>query len=321
MRALRFDRFGKPDVLRVEEVSTPAVTPGSALVRVAAASINPSDVKNVQGVMEGTVLPRTPGRDFSGTVLDGPAEWIGAEVWGTGGDVGFTVDGSHAEMILVPAAALVRKPRALSHEQAGSIGVNFVVAWLGAVEYGRLTAEDTVAVIGAGGGVGGAAAQIARSFGARVIGLGRGPLPPDAPAAAALDRFVPLGPGAVQAVRDLTGGRGATLVYDTVGGMMFETALHLAAPRGRVVQISAASQVRVEFDLRDFYHNETVLIGADSRKLDVAASARIMASLVDGFEAGRLKPPVIAGRFPLANGRAAYEAVGHGTAGRVVITP
>ena len=82
------------------------------------------------------------------------------------------------------------------------------------------------------------------------------------------------------------------------------------------------SSARVEFDLRGFCHNETILIGADSRKLDVVASARIMGSLmVEGFEAGRLQRPVIAERFRLADGRAAREAVGHDTAGRMVITP
>ena len=64
------------------------------------------DVKNVSGHFEHTVLPRTPGRDFSGVVADGPADWIGADVWGTGGDIGFTRDGTHAEFIKIPLAAL-----------------------------------------------------------------------------------------------------------------------------------------------------------------------------------------------------------------------
>jgi NADPH:quinone reductase-like Zn-dependent oxidoreductase len=76
-----------------------------ALVRTMAASINPSDVKNVAGAMKQTTLPRTPGRDFAGVVEAGPAEWIGASVWGTGGDTGFTRDGTHAEMIAVPVTS------------------------------------------------------------------------------------------------------------------------------------------------------------------------------------------------------------------------
>ena len=64
-----------------------------AVVRMEAASINPSDVKNVSGRMPQTTLPRIPGRDYAGVVVEGPAEWLGAPVWGTGGDVGFTRDG------------------------------------------------------------------------------------------------------------------------------------------------------------------------------------------------------------------------------------
>jgi NADPH:quinone reductase len=321
MLALRFERFGPPDVLEAVDWPMPVAEPGWALVRVAAASVNPSDVKNVEGAMEGTVLPRVPGRDFAGTVAEGPAEWVGAEVWGTGGDMGFTRDGSHAEAILLPTDALMRKPRNLSFDQAASIGVTFVVAWLGAVEYGKLQGGETVAVIGVGGGVGGAVAQIAKGLGARVIGLDRQPPPAGAPASSVLDAFIGTGETAAEQVRHVTDGRGASLVFDAVGGVMFETALRLAAPHGRVIEISAAGKRRVEFDLIEFYHNETRLIGADSRKLDTVASARLMAELVPGFENGLYKPQLIAERYPLSAARDAYRAVARGIAGRVVLIP
>src|SRR3984885_10710243 len=109
MRAIRFKAFGDPSVLELTEVAVPAIAETTALVRVTAASINPSDVKNVAGAMKQTTLPRIPGRDFAGVVEAGPAEWIGAAVWGTGGDTGFTRDGTHAEMIAVPVASLRRK--------------------------------------------------------------------------------------------------------------------------------------------------------------------------------------------------------------------
>jgi NADPH:quinone reductase-like Zn-dependent oxidoreductase len=86
MRAIRFEVFGDHSVLELTEVPTPAADENTAVVRVMAASINPSDIKNVPGGMKQTTLPRIPGRDFSDVVEAGPAEWIGAEVWGTGGD-------------------------------------------------------------------------------------------------------------------------------------------------------------------------------------------------------------------------------------------
>ena len=105
MRTIIVRQFGDPKLLKVEEVPTPQPGDGEALVEVKAAGINPSDVKNIQGVMHGTTLPRIPGRDFAGVVVRGPAETIGREVWGTGGDIGFTRDGSHAQYILLPLAA------------------------------------------------------------------------------------------------------------------------------------------------------------------------------------------------------------------------
>src|SRR5579883_2177359 len=97
MRAVVLREFGKPAKLKVEEIATPEPGEGEILVAVKSAGINPSDVKNVEGAMHGTTLPRVPGRDFAGTVVRGPANVLGREVWGTGGDIGFTRDGTHAQ--------------------------------------------------------------------------------------------------------------------------------------------------------------------------------------------------------------------------------
>ena len=153
-------KFGPVSNLRLIELANPKPDAKTAIVKVAAGAISPSDVRNVEGKMVGTTLPRVPGRDYAGTVVQGPAEWIGAEVWGTGGDIGYAIDGSHAELLAVPVASLRRKPNALSLEQAAAIGVAYLAAWLGLVEYAQLASGETLLVTGAGGGVGGAAAQI-----------------------------------------------------------------------------------------------------------------------------------------------------------------
>jgi NADPH:quinone reductase len=105
MRALQFKAFRDPSVLEVVKKAAPDADERRALVRVMAASINPSDVKNVAGAMKQTTLPRVPGRDFAGVAEAGPPEWIGAEVWGTGGDADFTRDGTDAQLIAVPVNA------------------------------------------------------------------------------------------------------------------------------------------------------------------------------------------------------------------------
>ena len=162
MLALRFDRFGPPSVLQLQQLPHPALKPDEVLVKVQAAAINPSDVKNVSGNMEHTTLPRTPGRDFAGVVVEGSEKLIGTEVWGTGGDVGFTRDGSNAQYIVLPKNAVCPKPRNLSMQEAGAVGVTYVTAWLSIIDAAQLSADETLLVIGATGGVGSAAIQIAK---------------------------------------------------------------------------------------------------------------------------------------------------------------
>ncbi|OBA59847.1 alcohol dehydrogenase [Mycobacterium sp. 1100029.7] len=321
MRALRFNTFGGPDVLHIAELPDPQATPHEAVIRVEAASINPSDVKNVAGQMDWTVLSRTPGRDFAGVVVDGPAEWQGARVWGTGGDVGFTRDGSHAELIKIPVEALARKPERLSFDEASTVGVNFVVGWYGAVETARLDAGETIAIFGVSGGVGGAVAQIAHALGARVIGVGRRKPEPQTPAAAKIDEFVTLDNDVAADIRRLTNGNGVDVVYDAVGGVTTKAALAALAHRGRLIIISAVGSPAVDIDIRDLYHNETRILGVDSGKLTATDSAEILQKMLPYFESGEFQPLRITARYPLDESAQAYEAVAGGIAGRVVINP
>jgi NADPH2:quinone reductase len=323
MRALQFADFGPVTNLRLVELPDPQADQTTAVVKVAAGAISPSDVKNVEGKMKDVTLPRVPGRDYAGTVVWGPVEWVGAEVWGTGGEIGYTVDGSHAELIAVPIASLRRKPSTLSLEQAGAIGVTYLAAWLGVMEYARIGAGETLLVIGAGGGVGTAAAQIGKWRGARVIGVDRRELQVGSPAAAAFDDFLvpgdePLG----TVVRRATGGRGAQVVFDAVGGPMFEPSLKSLARRGRQTEITSVGDRRVSFDLLDFYHNESRLFGVDTRHRDAVASAALLEALTPFFEKGAFKAPMIDRVIPLSEGLAAYDQVARGEAkGRLVLVP
>ena len=316
MKALRFNQHGDPGVLVIEELPSLRASADEAVVRVLAASINPSDVKNVEGRMSQTTLPRTPGRDYSGVVIEGPAEWLGVEVWGSGGDVGFTRDGTHAEELVVPVASLNRKPVNLSHEEASAIGVNFITAWCAVVEAAQLQAGESIVIIGLGG-VGGAAAQIAKRIGAKVVGVARGANAPGPYVDAMVDSKAA---GFIDEIRALTQG-GAAVVFDTVGGSMFETAVHMLKLRGRLVEISATDRRDVTFNLADFYHNESRLLGVDTLKCDLSAAGAMLEALRAGFEDGSYKAPIIAQTFALEDAQAAYRAVAAGTKGRVVLTP
>jgi NADPH:quinone reductase len=320
MRAIRFETFGDPSVLELAEVPNPVANETTAMVRVMAASINPSDVKNVGGAMKQTTLPRIPGRDFAGVVEAGPAGWIGAEVWGTGGDPGCTRDGSHAELIAVPVASLRRKPEPLSFDEAASVGVNYMAAWSG-IEAAGLKAGETVLLVGAGGGVGAAAAQIARRLGARVIGADVRAPHPDAPIYAIAEKLIVGADDLPAEARAATDGKGANVVFDLVGGVMFRCAVNSLSRGGRLIEIAAAGRREVCFDLVDFYHNESRLFGIDTLKRDLTASAEVLDALTPGFVAGDYRPAPITKTCGLRKAQEAYREVGAGAVGRIVLRP
>jgi NADPH:quinone reductase-like Zn-dependent oxidoreductase len=289
MRAVVLRQFGDPKNLKVEEVPTPEPNDGEALVEVRAASINPSDVKNAAGVMHGTTLPRIPGRDFAGVVVRGPKDIIGQEVFGTGGDIGFTRDGSHAQFILLPLAALTQKPARLSMDQAGSAGLTYVTAWSAIVTAADVRAGEVVVVVGASGGVGSASVRIAKALGGRVIGAVRS----DDDFAAVRDNGADevintRSASLAEVARLMTGGRGANVVFDT-SGMMFADAIEAADHGGRIPLISASAKGTASFNLRNLYRKELRVTGIDTRRLDVVACAQLLAAMAQYFKSGQFK--------------------------------
>ena len=174
MKALRFQATGSLDELEFVDCPDPQPADGEVLVRIEAAGLNTSDVSNVRGGHPYTTLPRIPGRDFSGIVVEGPPRLIGQAVWGTGRQFGFTRDGSHARLIAAPADGIAPKPASLSHAQAAACGVPFVTAWAG-LEKSGVGKDCRLLVVGAAGGVGSAAVTLARWLGADVTGAVRKP--------------------------------------------------------------------------------------------------------------------------------------------------
>jgi NADPH2:quinone reductase len=319
MRAIIVRQFGDPKLLKVEEVPTPQPSDDEALVEVKAAGINPSDVKNIQGVMHGTTLPRIPGRDFAGGVVRGPAETIGREVWGTGGDIGFTRDGSHAQYILLPLAALTPKPANLSMDAAGSAGLIFVTACSALVSAANVSQGDTALIIGATGGVGSAAVQIAKSRGARIIGAVRSDEDSARARANGADETINTrSQNLAETVRAMTNGTGATVVFDT-SGQMFAESIEAAAQKGRVSVIAAPADGKSTFNLRSIYRKELRVLGVDTRPLDAVACAKLLAEMRPNFESGKFRATPGQSR-PLSAAAEAYNLVAHGN-GRFYLRP
>lgn len=268
--------------ISIDEVPKPKVKPGYLLVKIHAASINPSDHLNAAGGFPYTTFPRLPGRDFAGTIVDGPADSIGRVVFGTSGrTISFTEDGVHAEFCLVPDDAVVDKPSNISFAQAASIGVPFTTAAL-ALRRGQAEAHDTVLVLGATGNVGSAVTQLARSKGCKVITASRQDT---------TDVNIKEDP-AFSKVREVTGGKGADVVIDTVGDpVLMKAALGVLAQGGRLAYIAAprSGSTEFSFDMKSLYRQEQSIIGCNSLSYTAARMGAELRAIAPLLENGQLK--------------------------------
>jgi NADPH:quinone reductase len=296
--------------------------PGEVLVEVKAAAVNPSDVKAAIGMMPYAVFPRIPGRDFAGVVIGGPSHLIGKEVFGSSGDLGIRRDGTHATHLLVEADAVVEKPANLSLDEAAGIGVPFVTALEGFRRAGMPEPGETVLVLGATGKVGQAAIQIATWRGARVIGVVRGPEPYGGHANGAVEVIDSASIDVASRLMALTEGRGADIVYNTVGDPYYEAGTASLAKQGRQIFIAAVNRI-VPFDIFAFYRGRHTYVGIDTLALSSTLTADILRELQPGFASGHLKPYPIEARaiYPLSRAAQAYVAVLGSSRDRLVLRP
>jgi NADPH:quinone reductase len=301
------------------ESFAPQCEPDQVLVEVHSAGVNPSDVKAALGAMPHAVWPRTPGRDWAGIVVDGPADLKGREVFGTGGDLGVSRDGSHATGMLLPCAALCDKPRSMDLIEAGAVGVPFVTAYEGYRRAGMPKANDTILVFGANGKVGQAAIQIGAMLGARVFGVERTAEYYQGHASAPVRMIDASRDDIAAVVRRETADQGADIVFNTVGSVYFQAGCAAMAVGGRQIFISTIDRT-VPFDIFAFYRGRHAFFGIDTLALDATASASILRSLAPEFDAGRLRPFKVDKTFSLAQAKDAYRAVLAGSRERVVIT-
>ena len=292
------------------------------LVEVKAAAVNPSDVKAATGLMPYAVFPRTPGRDYAGLVIDGPGELIGREVFGSSGDLGIRRDGTHATHLAVEADAVVEKPATISWEEAAGIGVPFVTAMEGFRRAGIPKPGETVLVMGVNGKVGQAAVQIASWHGARVIGVARKAEPYEGHTNSNVDVIDASSADVAARVRELSGGHGADIVFNTVGDPYFQAAHKSLALRGRQILIAAVERI-VQFNILEFYRGQHTYVGVDTLALSSSATGAVLRELGPGFASGHLKPFAInpSAIYPLEDAKRAFVAVGGSSRDRVILRP
>jgi NADPH:quinone reductase len=308
--------------LPVERCATPEPGPGDVLVEIQAAAVNPSDAKAALGAMAHAAWPRTPGRDWSGVVAKGPQDLVGQAVFGSGGDLGITRDGTHASHVVLPAEAIVQRPDRISPSEAGALGIPFVTAWEGYRRAGMPTADEVVLILAVNGHVGRAAAQIAAMLGARVFGVTRRAEAFAGPAAAAVTMIDASAAEVAATVRAATGGHGADIAFNTVGSPYFAAANQAMAHGGRQILISTAER-SVPFDVFAFYRGRHTFVGIDTLALDCRASASALRAMLPGFTSGALQafPATSDASYRLADAASAYRRVLSGTRERVILLP
>ncbi len=322
MKAAVYYTTGGPEVFRYEDVPDPEPGPGEVLVRVEAISVEGGDTLN-RSAGELTGSPHIVGYQCAGTVVG-----TGAQVGGLAtGDRVVTVgmSGSHAELRAVGEAFCWRVPDGLATEQAACVPVPCGTAEDCLFEFGRLRADETVLVHAGASGVGIAAVQLAKRAGATVLAT--------ASSRSRLDRLGPLGldhgidytaEDFVPAVRRLTGGRGADVVVDPVGGATLQRSLRCLAYRGRCVSVGDAGRQLVDkLDVSTLRPNNQTLVGyfLGAELLFGARAHAMIDRLLHDVAAGRLQV-VVDRRYPLEEAGEAHAYIESRQAfGRVVLVP
>lgn len=289
MRAVRFHRHGGPEVLQAEDAPDPPLRPGWVLVRVRACALNHLDIWQRQGLERVKIpLPHISGADVAGELAalgegvtdlgEGMRVMLqpglscgrcrfclsGADNFCAHYDVlGYQSAGGYAELVTVPAANVIPLPDAIDFVTAAAFPLSFLTAWHMLVGRARLTERDVVLVVSAGSGVGQAAVQIARAFGARVLATAGGERKlaraRELGAEAAIDHYAA---DVVARVRGLTAGRGVDVVVEHVGTATWDRSLRCLARGGRLVTCGATTGHDAALDLRHLFARQLSLLGS-----------------------------------------------------------
>src|SRR5919202_1194964 len=271
LKAVRIHEDGGPEVLRYEDAPDPEAGPGEVLIRLRAASLNHLDVWVRKG-LPSVPKPRILGADGAGVVEaigDGVSGFArgdrvvinpGLEHDGRISVVGEHFDGTHAELIALPASAVYALPDDLGFEEAAAFPLVFETAYRMLVTKARLEAGEWVLVWGVSGGVATAALAIAKALGARVIATSRSEAKMARAVVPGAEATVPTADAAAR-VKEITEGRGVDVVVEHVGEATWATSLAVAAPAGRVVVCGATSGPNPPASLHRIWWKQLTIYG------------------------------------------------------------
>ncbi len=324
MKALICEAYGPIDSLVLKDIPSPEPGPKQVLIEVKSAAVNFPDALMVQGLYQvKPPLPFAPGAEIAGVV-----KVVGAEVKHfKAGDkvIALTSTGGFAEFCVADAMRTMPLPEGMDFDTGAALVLTYATSLHGLKDCGNLKAGETLVVLGAAGGVGIAAIEIGKAMGARVI------------AAASSDDKLTLCKkvGADETVNyatenlkdrinELTGGKGADVVYDPVGGPYTEPAIRALAWRGRLLVVGFAAGDIPKIPLNLALLKERSIVGVywgDSTRHDPAGHLANLKQLNDWFAAGVIKP-VVSQRYPLAEARTAIaDIAARKVKGKIVVVP
>ena len=303
MKAVLCEAFGPAENLALAEVASPELKPGHVIVDIQSCALNFPDVLMVEGKYQSLPpFPFTPGGEFAGTVSQvapDVSQWqVGDGVFAGCGH------GAMAEQISVAASALRAKPQGMSFAKASGISTTYGTSYYALKQRADLQPGETLLVLGAAGGVGLAAVELGKAMGARVIAAASSPEKLEVARQAGADDLIDYSDGELkEKVKALTEGRGADVIYDPVGGPLFDQCMRCINWNGRVLVVGFVGgdipKVPTNLVLLKNCQVVGVFYGAFSARFP-ADNEQNFAELIEMFAVGKLHA-VVGAEYPLTD--------------------
>lgn len=324
MTAIEITEFGGPEVLKPVTRPTPTPGEGELLVKTAAVGVNfPDTMQRQGGYPPPPGITDIPGLELAGTVV---AAGAGVDSFAPGDEVCALVSGgAYAEYCIVPAPQALPLPKGYDMLNAAAIPENFFTVWTNLFDGAQLAAGDTILIHGGSGGIGTAAIQVAKAFGATVFTTARNAEKCKACETLGATRAINYTEeDFVEVVKEATGGVGCSVVMDMVGGDYFNRNLDVLAPDGRMVQVAVQKGAKVELFIPTIMAKRIRYTGSTLRPRTVAQKGAITKAVGENlwplFEKGDIKP-VIYKTFPLEEAAEAHALMASGNhIGKIMLT-
>ncbi|MFF7132797.1 MULTISPECIES: zinc-binding dehydrogenase [unclassified Streptomyces] len=317
MQAWQVHENGEPsEVMRLEDVAQPQPGDGQVLLKVRAANINFPDVLMCRGHYQvRPPLPFTPGVEICGETDDGRRVIANPAL----------PYGGFAEYAVADAAALLAAPDSLDDAEAAALHIGYQTGWFGLHRRARLEAGETLLVHAAAGGVGSAAVQLGKAAGATVIGVVGGAEKAAVARELGCDTVIDRrSEDVVAAVKEATGGRGADVIYDPVGGEAYTQSTKVVAFEGRIVVVGFAGGTIPSPGLNHALVKNYAILGLHWGLYNTKNPKLVQhchEQLTELAARGAIKP-LISERVPLAGAADAVQRLGDGvTTGRIAVVP